>query len=78
MVQDLLDSCIVQPSRSSFSTPMVMVRKKHNSWRMHHDYRDLNKITINDEFPIPNIVEVLDELHGVVYFTNLYCKAGYH
>jgi hypothetical protein len=43
MVQDMLNSGIIQPSRSSFSAPVVMVRKNDNSWRMCHDYRDLKK-----------------------------------
>jgi hypothetical protein len=78
MVQYMLDSDIIQPSRSSFLAPVVMVRKKDNSWRMCSDYRDLNKITIKDKFPIPNIDELLDELHRVAYFTKLDIKLEYH
>ena len=75
MVQYMLDSDIIQPSRSSFLAPVVMVRKNDNSWRMCPNYRDINKITIKDKFPIPNIDELLYELHGVDYFTKLYLKS---
>jgi len=77
-VQDMLDASIIQQTKSSFSTPVVMVRIKDNSWRMCPDCRYLNKITIKDKLPIPNIDELLNELHGVAYFTKLDMKSGYH
>ena len=78
MVGRMLEASIIQPSQNAFSLLVVMVYKKEGSWCMCLDYRELNKIAIEDKFPILVIDELLDELHGVVYFTKLNLYSGYH
>ena len=62
---------IIEPSISPWSSPVVPIRKLDGSLRLCVDYLRLNKITIPDRFPMPNLTDSIYNLHGVKYFTML-------
>jgi len=78
MIQEKLDFGIIKPRQSNFSSPVVMAMKNDGSWHMCPNYRKFNKMTIQDNFRISIIHELLYELHGSILFTKLDVHLRYH
>jgi hypothetical protein len=77
-IKELLDMGHIRPSSSPFASSVVLVKKKDGTMHMCIDYRDLNNKTIKNRYCIPRIDELLDELHGAIYFTKIDLRIGYH
>lgn len=77
-VQEMLQQGIIQKSSSAFASPVLLVKKKDQSWHFCVDYRQLNAITVKGKYPVPIIEELLDELQGASWFTSLDLQASFH
>ena len=56
----------------------MLVQKKDGTWRLYIDYQALNKIIVRNRCLIPQIDDLLDQLKGAKYFSNINLKSGYH
>ena len=77
-VKEKLEGDLLQPSRSPFSSPVVLALKPNGEYRFCVDYRELNKVTVPDRFPLPRIESILDSLAGNEYFSTLDAAAGFY
>lgn len=79
----LLDLKIISHSKSPFNSPVWVVPKKggddgEQQWRVVIDYRKLNKVTIQDNYPLPRIDDIIDQLGGAKYFSVMDLVSGFH
>jgi hypothetical protein len=77
-IKELLATGHIRPSNNPFTSLIVLVLNKDGTMRMCIDYRALNKKTIKNWYPIPHIDELMDELHGAVFFSKIDLRSGYH
>ncbi|GKB09810.1 putative reverse transcriptase domain-containing protein [Tanacetum coccineum] len=77
-LQELQDKGFIRPNHSPRGAPVPFVKKKDGSFRMCIDYRELNKITIKNRYPLPRIDYLFDQLQGACYFSKIYLWSRYH
>ena len=77
-LKDLLEKGYIRPSTSPWGAPVLFVRKKDGSLRMCIDYRQLNKVTIKNKYPLPRIDDLFDQLQGARCFSKIDLRSGYH
>ena len=73
----MLDNDVIQPSKSPWSSPVVLRHKKDGSIRFCIDYRDLNHVTKKDVYPLPRIDDALHALGRAKYFSTFDLASGY-
>ncbi|GFY95476.1 hypothetical protein Acr_10g0008610 [Actinidia rufa] len=77
-LQDLLEKGFIRPSVSPWGAPVLFVRKKDGTMRLCIDYRELNKVTIKNKYPLPRVDDLFDQLQGAQVFSNIDLRLGYH
>ncbi|GAU42645.1 hypothetical protein TSUD_398500, partial [Trifolium subterraneum] len=77
-LEELLERKFIRPSVSPWGAPVLLVKKKEGSMRLCIDYRQLNKATIKNKYPLPRIDDLMDQLVGACVFSKIDLRSGYH
>ena len=77
-LQELLEKRFIQPSVSPWGAPVLFVKKKDGTLRLCIDYRQQNKLTIKNKYPLPKIDDLFDQLKGASIFSKIDLRSGYH
>ena len=77
-LQKLLDKGFIRPSVSLWGALVLFVKKKDSSMRICIDYRQLNKITVWNKYPLPYINDLFNQLQGTKVFLKIDLRSGHH
>ena len=77
-MEEMVNKGFVRPSTSPWGAPVLFVKKKDGSIRLCIDYRELNKVTIRNQYSLPRIDDLFDQLQGAKVFSKIDLRSGYH
>ena len=77
-LQELLDKGFIRPSVSPWGAPVLFVKKKDGLMRLCIDYKELNKVTMRNKYPLPRIDDLFNQLQGACMFSKIDLRYGYH
>ncbi|GJU71800.1 putative reverse transcriptase domain-containing protein [Tanacetum coccineum] len=77
-LQELLEKGFICPSSSPWGAQVLFVKKKDGSFRMYMIYRELNKLTIKNRYPLLRIDDLFDQLQGSSVYSKIDLRSGYH
>jgi hypothetical protein len=77
-LKELLNLGLIRPSVSPWGAPVIFVKKKDGSLRLCIDYRDLNRATVKNRYPMLRIDDLFDQMKGEAVFSKIDLRSGYH
>nr|GFB15569.1 putative reverse transcriptase domain-containing protein [Tanacetum cinerariifolium] len=77
-LKELSEKGFIRPSSSPWGALVMFVKKKDGSFRMCIDYRELNKLTVKNRYPLPRIDDLFDQLQGSSIYSKIDLRSGYH
>ena len=77
-LHELLDKGFIRPSTSPWGAPVQFAKKKDKTLRLCIDYRQWNRVTIKNRYPLPRIDDLFDQLRGARVYSKIDLRTGYH
>jgi len=73
-----LENKYIRSSVSPWGAPVLFVKKKDGTLRLCIDFRQLNKVTVKNKYPLPRIDDLFDQMRGARVFSKIDLRSGYH
>ena len=77
-LQELLEKGLIRPSISPWGTSILFAKKKDKSIQLCIDYKQLNRVTVKNQYPLPRIDDLFDQLRGAQVYSKIDLRIGYH